>query len=267
MPVGPPLVKDHATHMTYPHEFFAKAVNLVERPGTCFIIMPFARIFTPVHRVIVRALESAEAGFQCRRADEFFGGHQVMEDILREIGSSELILADVTGRNPNVFYELGIAHMLKNASRVLLVTQRVDDIPFDLRAYRHIVYTRNRRGLEKLSGELIKAARGVSSALARFNLSEDAVHDTGPAFAGTDRCLYSIRASHVILGGNFAKCRLCVYQHVVNRPATLVLDDTFGFKVRETRSLVEGLPFWLRLDFVGQSAASFAIVPRSDDAA
>ena len=160
-----------------------------------------------------------------------------MEDILREIGNSELILADVTGRNPNVFYELGIAHMVKNASRVLLVTQRVDDIPFNLRAYRHIVYTRNRSGLEKLGGELIKAARGVSSAVARFNLSNDALHDTGPAFAGTDRCLYSIRASDVILGDQFAKCRLCLYQHVVNRPERMVLNDTFGFKVGETNLL------------------------------
>ena len=252
--------------MTYPRDYFAEQSN-PERPGTCFLIMPFAAAFTPIHKTIVKALESAYVGFRCRRADEFFGGHQIMEDILREIGTSELVLADVTGRNPNVFYELGIAHMVKSAARVLLITQRVDDIPFDLRAYRHIVYTRSPGGLEQLSRELISAARDLSASSDRFNLSRNAVHDTGPSFAGIDRCLYSIRASNLMLGRDFAKCMIRIHRHVVNQPPKMVFNDTCGLRVGETIPLVKNLPFGMRLDSVERGTASFSIVPRSGSSA
>ena len=249
--------------MTYPRDFFDRPVA-PERPGTCFLVMPFADTFAPVHRAIVRALESADGGFRCRRADEFFGGHQVMEDILREIGTSELIVADVTGRNPNVFYELGIAHMVKSAARVLLITQRVDDIPFDLRAYRHIVYTHSQRGLEKLRSDLIIAARGLTSAVDRFNLSVNAFHETAASFPGTDRCLYSVRASQLMPGRDFAKCMIQVNKHVVNKPVQMVLSDTLGLTIGETIALVKSLPFRIRLDAVDRDAASFSIVRYSE---
>ena len=252
--------------MTYPRDYFAETAN-PEQPGTCFLIMPFADAFAPIHKAIVKALESAVAGFRCRRADEFFGGHQVMEDILREIATSELVLADVTGRNPNVFYELGIAHTVKSAARVILITQRIDDIPFDLRAYRHIVYTRSPRGLEQLSEELISAARDLSTSSDRFNLSRNTVHDTGPSFAGIDRCLYSIRASNLMAGREFAKCMIRVHKHVVNQPPRIVLNDTIGLRVGESIRLVKSLPFEMRLDSVDRGTASFSIVSRSDRSA
>src|SRR5205807_5884923 len=114
--------------MPYPKAFFATD-NEHERPGTCFVLMPFATGFDTTYDAILDAMESADLVFRCRRADELFGGHEIMEGVLQEIARAEVVIADLTGRNPNVFYELGIAHMLKDADRVLLLTQRLEDVP------------------------------------------------------------------------------------------------------------------------------------------
>jgi len=80
-----------------------------------------------------------------------------MEDIWSMILSAEVVVADITGRNANVFYELGIAHTL--GKPVILITQTTEDIPFDLNRYRHVIYEDNADGYDKLQ-------RGVAGALA-----------------------------------------------------------------------------------------------------
>src|SRR5215207_7194635 len=120
----------------YPKTFFAK--ERAVRPGTCFIAMPFAREFDAVFNCIKKTLKSED--MTSIRTDELLGGGHIIEDILEGIATSEIVVADVTGRNPNVFYELGITHMCKEVDKVILLSQDVDAIPFDLRAFRHIVY-------------------------------------------------------------------------------------------------------------------------------
>lgn len=63
-----------------------------------------------------------------------------------------MVVCDCTGRNPNVFYEVGIAHTL--GREVILITQSHDDIPFDLRHLRYIAYLNNGEGLASLSKSL-----------------------------------------------------------------------------------------------------------------
>jgi hypothetical protein len=65
-------------------------------------------------------------------------GH-IIQDILCKIGEAEIIIADLTGRNPNVFYELGIAQMVKNVKQVILLSQDAESIPFDVRVFRCII--------------------------------------------------------------------------------------------------------------------------------
>lgn len=68
------------------------------------------------------------------------------------IETSHILIADITTRNPNVFYELGIAHAL--GQKVILMTQNKDDIPFDLLRFRHIIYEDNSDGYEVLRAGL-----------------------------------------------------------------------------------------------------------------
>jgi hypothetical protein len=72
-----------------------------------------------------------------------------MEDIWKSILQSRIIIADITGRNANVFYELGLAQCI--GKDIILITQSIADIPFDLNRYRHIVYEDNFDGYEKLT--------------------------------------------------------------------------------------------------------------------
>jgi hypothetical protein len=102
-----------------------------------FVIMPFDAELNEVYSAfIVPALE--EAGYSVRRADNLDGQKNILRDIVEWISKSDLILADLTGLNPNVFYELGMAHALLRP--VILMTQNIDELPFDLRSYRVITY-------------------------------------------------------------------------------------------------------------------------------
>jgi hypothetical protein len=72
------------------------------------------------------------------RADNFFTNGQIIVEIWSAINHARVILADCTGRNAYVFYEIGIAHTL--GKETILITQSIEDIPFDLRHLRFITY-------------------------------------------------------------------------------------------------------------------------------
>src|ERR1700756_2787292 len=109
----------------YPKTFYASG-NVKQRSGKCFVIMPFDPVFNEIYETIREAMEGPELSFNCSRADDLQGGGHIIEDILREIAEAEIVVADLTGRNPNVFYELGIAQMVKDVEKVILLSQDVN---------------------------------------------------------------------------------------------------------------------------------------------
>lgn len=104
---------------------------------TCFVMMPFGTWFDKYYQEIyIPAIR--EAGFEPVRADELFTTGSVVEQIWEEIVKAKILLADLSGKNPNVFYELGLAHAA--VKPVVFTASRVEDVPFDLRHLRVIVY-------------------------------------------------------------------------------------------------------------------------------
>jgi hypothetical protein len=104
---------------------------------TCFVMMPFRAWFDRYYQEIyIPAIR--EAGFEPKRADELFTTGSVVEQIWEQIEKSKLLLADLSGTNPNVFYELGLAHAARKP--VVFTSAQVDDVPFDLRHLRVIIY-------------------------------------------------------------------------------------------------------------------------------
>jgi nucleoside 2-deoxyribosyltransferase len=91
--------------------------------------------------------------------------HIIMKDITKSIYDARIIVADLTGRNSNVMYELGLAHAAKKP--VIMLAQDEADIPFDLRHIRYLKY--NEKDLTKLRSEL--AAR-IHSTLSQTNPQE-----------------------------------------------------------------------------------------------
>ncbi|MET0500537.1 MAG: hypothetical protein ABW172_03330, partial [Candidatus Binatia bacterium] len=107
------------------------------RRASCFIVMPFSQEWSAdVHRILARACDAA--GVRPVRGDDLFTPTDILEDIWQSINATDFVIADITGRNPNVLYELGIAHTL--AKPVLILSQEAADIPIDLATRRVILY-------------------------------------------------------------------------------------------------------------------------------
>lgn len=114
-----------------------------------FVLMPFANEFTDIYELGIKAA-CVEAGAYCERVDEQIFEGSMLERIYNQISKADILISDMTGKNPNVFYETGYAHAL--GKRVILLTQKSEDIPFDLKHYSHIVYG---GGIVKLKNELV----------------------------------------------------------------------------------------------------------------
>lgn len=114
------------------------------------VMMPFGAEFNPIYDAITNAIDGA--GLRGRRADEIWENPAIIQDIVSLIDRSRIVVCDCTGRNPNVFYEIGIAHTL--GREVVLITQNDADIPFDLRHLRYIRYLPNAEGLGELTARL-----------------------------------------------------------------------------------------------------------------
>jgi hypothetical protein len=121
-------------------------------------MMPFSGEFSAVYQTIKSTLEAE--GFECKRADDFWLHAHILHDILELICTAKLVISDLSGKNPNVFYEVGIAHTL--GKEVILISQSMDDVPFDLRALRCITYLNNGEGRAKLAAEVLARVQTVA---------------------------------------------------------------------------------------------------------
>lgn len=121
-------------------------------PQQVAVMMPFGDEFEDVYEAIQGAV--TQAGLSCRRVDQLSGSTAIMDDIADLLWSSGTIIADMTGMNPNVFYETGIAHTLNR--KTFLITQDVEDAPFDLKHIRHLEYSNLGLGLNRLQKKLVE---------------------------------------------------------------------------------------------------------------
>ena len=121
------------------NQSLARRMHSLGAPNV-FVLMPFAKRFDERYRLGIK--EPLEAfGIRCERVDEMDFTGDIVEKVFLAIHEASVLVADMTGKNPNVFYEVGYAHAL--GKKVVLATERVADIPFDLRGQRHIVYGRS----------------------------------------------------------------------------------------------------------------------------
>jgi Sulfatase-modifying factor enzyme 1 len=121
---------------------------------TCFVIMPFhVPILEEIYRDSVKPVVEG-LGITCIRGDDIFSVSSIMEDVWAAMCKAQFIIGEFTGRNPNVLYEAGIAHTL--GKPLICLTQDINDIPFDFRYIRHIVYQNSPRGYRELESRLEK---------------------------------------------------------------------------------------------------------------
>ncbi len=120
--------------------------------GHIAVMMPFKSEFNPVYQAIKDACSALHIDTQ--RVDEIYKPTKIIDDVFSTIVQSRLVICDLTDRNANVLYETGLAHARN--SDVIMITQDMDDIPFDLQQFRVIKYLPNKEGLSKLAEDLEK---------------------------------------------------------------------------------------------------------------
>jgi len=116
------------------------------------VMMPFDAKFSGTYAAIRNVC--ARLGIVCKRADDIWDNSILIQDVFDLIFTSKAVITDFTDRNPNVFYETGVAHTL--GKLVIPITQSANDIPFDLRHHRALTYLPNAEGLLKLEEDLAK---------------------------------------------------------------------------------------------------------------
>ncbi len=128
----------------------------LERAPHAFVIMPFEKTLRRVYDEPVKRACRA-LGLSVERADDIFSPRELLKDIWNALANSFVVIADCTDRNPNVFYELGIAHTL--GKPVILITQSERDVPTDVVHIRYIKYSPSPIGLRRLESNLRKSLK------------------------------------------------------------------------------------------------------------
>lgn len=170
--------------MDYPRDYALS--NLDINLCTAFVIMPIKENFNILLGIIYEVCNNL--GIQAKRADDITGQDIIMSNILKGIAESEIIIVDISENNPNVFYELGIAHTLRTRNSVIIISKE-DDIskstPFDIRHWSILHYSENNLPLfksklkEKISQcrKTIDVKDYISHLLRNYTFEESVIGD------------------------------------------------------------------------------------------
>ncbi len=129
--------------------------------GKCFVLMPFKEPFDTYYKLIIEPAVT-KAGLKPQRGDSLFLPTPIMGDIWSMIQDAKVLVAEFTGKNPNVFYELGLGHAI--GKPIVLISETMDDVPFDLQALRVILYNKDDpKWGEKLRTDIVAALKATVS--------------------------------------------------------------------------------------------------------
>lgn len=222
-----------------------------------FVLMPFAAEYDDIYRFGIKGAAD-DVGAYAERIDEQIFTEGMLDRIFNQISKADVIVADMTGRNPNVFYEVGYAHALGKI--VLLLTKTSDDIPFDLKHRQHTVYQGR---IETLRRELVnrltwaitesrrKATSHASERLSVRLLNADLSYTAGAAdapiiagaVAGEDfRIGLQIRNDSLHIVNGITHAYLFAAKDLAASPAEYVRDSHTGWGASSGRSWLIGGP-------------------------
>jgi hypothetical protein len=124
-----------------------------------FVAMCFDQRLQPIYQKVVRPVLD-DHGFICVRGDEILQPGVIVDQVKREIDKAELVFCDLTFENPNVCYELAVAHTL--CKPTLLISQSASAIPFNVAHQRVLPYEDSKMGLLDLRERLVEALRAIA---------------------------------------------------------------------------------------------------------
>jgi hypothetical protein len=131
-----------------------KQADLIEKDYV-FVLTPFHSEFDEFYEVISSVCEKAD--IRCIRGDEQNFKGDIFSHVLKNLVQAKVVIANLGGRNPNVMYELGLAHALDKTT--ILVSQLLDDLPVDIKSKRVVTYKDFSDLKSILPVELLKAMK------------------------------------------------------------------------------------------------------------
>lgn len=134
------------TYSIYPKQFNNAGLKI--QSDSCFVVMPFSEDLNNTYMVIESVATSMK--IKCTRADKISTTSEpILNKICTQISQAYFIIVDITNLNPNVFYELGIAHVLRDANKVLIIKEEHTTCPSDIQHLHYYAYSKsNLKGLK-----------------------------------------------------------------------------------------------------------------------
>ena len=185
------------SYKIYPKQF--RNAKIPIEKNRCFFIMPFADDFDIVYGELKSLL--GKDGYVCTRVDEIAGSTPIINKILTELLKAQFIIVDLTNCNPNVFYELGIAHTFKDAENIFLLKQKGTSVPFDITHLTYMEYEKdNLKYLAALLKQSLQKRKYVSEFDDILNIKGiiEYVHDNQDEFIDVLHDMIGDNMSYVI---------------------------------------------------------------------
>lgn len=153
-------------------------VRVQSTQPTAFVVMQFSQPYNELHSEVIVPVCN-ELGIKTVRADEMLGPGLIIQDVITSLIESSIIIAEITPKNPNVFFEVGYAFALKKP--MVFIAKRGETLPFDISGFRTLFYEDSIAGKARIEHELRSNLRAI---LAQVGLNPDLSAGAAPA-AGT----------------------------------------------------------------------------------
>lgn len=198
------------------------ADNSNNQSSKCFVVMPFGikpfgdgsggtYDFDKVYRVIIkRAIR--QAGMEPIRADEGIGSKIIHTEMFKDLRDQHVVLADLSLNNPNVFYELGIRHVMASGGTVLMC-QEGSNLPFDVRLSRCIFYKYDGQSLDWEEAERVVEQLQIALQQAKRGEPDSPVHALLESVIREDQLL--AKGQTLIAASDRKLENLEVYQQII----------------------------------------------------
>jgi hypothetical protein len=136
------------------------AIKDIQRKETdCFVMIPFNEPYLTIFKDHIKKPLENEFKIIAIKADDIFKPEPIIDSVQYQIKKSDILIADITERNPNVYYEVGFAHALEK--KIIFTSQNVDSIPFDVAHWRCIKYEFTPRGMTDFEVKLVNAVKSI----------------------------------------------------------------------------------------------------------
>jgi hypothetical protein len=120
-----------------------------------FIVMQFTEKYNELFKEVIKPI-CEKYSYECIRADDFHTPTLILSDIINSISNASIIIAEITSKNPNVFYEIGYAHAVQKPTILLCDKNKVEKLPFDISGFRTLFYENTISGKTKIEENLSK---------------------------------------------------------------------------------------------------------------